>query len=107
MPRSWRRDRISQKPGGTMTKVSRLGLCPLAVLAALMSGFFAPASVCFAQDGVKLQAINPKPFYKPGDRIEFEVRCLGAVTEDPVVLYNPTLIGADSGAFVADLPKCP
>jgi hypothetical protein len=90
-----------------MTKVSRLGLCPLVVLAALVSGFFAPAPVCLAEDGVRLRAIDPKPFYKPGDRIELELRCLGAVIEEPVVLYNPSLEKIDSGSFVPDLPRCP
>lgn len=67
----------------------------------------ASASVCTAEDGVRLRVIDPKPFYRPGDRIEIEVRCLGAVTEAPVVLYNPSPGGSESGFLVDDPITCP
>jgi len=84
-----------------MTTITRLGLGLLAAF-----GFVVSASVAFGQDGVRLRPIDPKPFYKPGDRIELEVRCTGAVTEDPIVLYNPSL-DSDSGFILDDPLHCP
>ncbi|HEY6049725.1 MAG TPA: hypothetical protein VIZ58_00645, partial [Thermoanaerobaculia bacterium] len=84
-----------------MTRISQLGFGLLAALA-----WLAGPSPAFGQDGVKLRAIDPKPFYKPGDRIELEVRCTGAVTEAPIVLFNPSQ-ESDSGFILPDDLHCP
>jgi hypothetical protein len=73
---------------------------------AFLAALFAWSGVGHAEEVVRLRAIDPKPFYKPGDKIVFEMRCRAGVT-DAMIMYNPTLQDGDAGAVLDGDPKCP
>jgi hypothetical protein len=82
-------------------KLSRLSLFTL-----VLAGILAWSGVGLAKEVVRIRAIDPKPFYKPGDKIVLEMRCEPGVA-DVMVSYNPTLEGIDSGMPAPGDPKCP
>lgn len=84
-----------------MRKLSRLRLSTV-----VLAGVLAWSGIGLAEDEVRIRAINPKPFYKPGDTIVFEMKCEPGVT-NVMVSFNPTLESIDSGAPVAGEPNCP
>lgn len=84
-----------------MTKLSRVRLSIVVI-----AGLFAWRGLGQAGDVVRLRAIDPKPFYRPGDRIALELRCPAGVT-DAMIMYNPTLLDGDAGAVLDGDPKCP
>lgn len=84
-----------------MKELSRLGL-----LSTLLAGVLASNGVGLAEDVLRLRAIDPKPFYKPGDRIVLEMRC-GAGVTDVGVLYDPRGEDVDPDFMRPAIPKCP
>ena len=84
-----------------MRKLSRLRLSTV-----VLAGVLAWSGIGLAEDEVRIRAINPKPFYKPGDTIVFEMKCEPGVT-NVMVSFNPTLESIDTGAPVAGDPNCP
>ncbi len=83
-----------------MTKRSRVFL-----FIVVLAGALAASGPGQAQGGVRVRAIDPKPFYRPGDTIVLELRCDPGVP-DVMVDYNPTLQDDDWIALEGD-PRCP
>ena len=83
------------------------GLSRLGLLSALLAGALASNGVGLAEDVLRLRVIDPKPFYKPGDRITLEMRCGAGVTDMVGVLYEPRGEDVDSDFMRPAIPKCP